>query len=196
MLRRLLSNWMRSFLEWVVSKMARPRIIFDRAGGTPYLSRYYLFGRPKMPDGSQVFDQFGNPHPEAVWPAGGLGLYIHKFHRSDDDFDLHNHPWSWALSIVLAGGYVEERRDGNDIVRVRRVKPFSINFIRATDFHRVDLIEKDAWSLFIAGPKIASWAFWNRDTGETVPWREFIAKKRGTWDFPGAVPVVREEVPA
>jgi len=88
-----------------------------------------------------------------------------------------------AFSIVLAGGYVEERRDvvgGRlkfQVVR-RIIRPPSLNRIGQHDFHRVELIEKDAWTLFVAGPKASSWGFWNRHTKIFSPWREFIQKKR------------------
>lgn len=77
----------------------------------------------------------------------------------------------------IAGGYREERRLGNRLVS-RVVAPLSFNFIGADDFHRVELLEHDAWSLFLVGPKVASWSFWDPRTGELTPWREFIAKKR------------------
>ncbi len=60
----------------------------------------------------------------------------------------------------------------------RTVRPFTINVIRADDYHRVDLLEADAWSLFVAGPKTTGWGFWERDTGIVTPWREFIARRR------------------
>lgn len=36
------------------------------------------------------------------------GVKLHHILRSDDDRDLHDHPWSF-LSIVLKGGYFEHR---------------------------------------------------------------------------------------
>ena len=66
-----------------------PRIIMDGLGKSPYLSRFYIFGAPTMPDGSSPFDQFGNPKRDAKW-KDGWGLYIHRFHRSDVDQELHN----------------------------------------------------------------------------------------------------------
>jgi hypothetical protein len=168
---RWLANRLQTLLEG-----AMPRVIMDGLGKSPYLSRYYVVGAPKMPDGSSPFDKFGNPKREAVW-KDGWGLYIHRFHRSDVDREAHNHPWAWALSFIIAGGYREERRYGNEM-RTREVKPLSFNFIRSTDFHRVDLIEHDAWTLFLVGPKTKTWGFWDRNTGRYTPWREFLAAKQ------------------
>ena len=174
---------MRRWLFWFTQFFGiRPRVIYDREGKSPYLSRYYLIGRPYMKDGSDPIDKFGNPKQEAIFPHG-LGVYLHRFHRSDDDNALHNHPWGWARSLVLSGGYSEERRqeDGATVTR-RTVRPGSWVRIDAEDFHRVDLLEEDCWSLFIAGPK-TGWGFWERESGvngPTIPWREFIARIRGS----------------
>lgn len=209
---------MRSVLEWITDRLPLPRIIFDRAGLTPYLSRWYLYGGPRSSDGKPVFNQWGTKrHGVTVTDrTGPLAIYLHRFHRGDDDAELHNHPWTFSVSFVLAGGYVEERRVARTVrcigcgaIRIRRlrgvdmarferehtacggeirvkyrvakrtVRPWTFNVIRGTDFHRVDLLEEDAWSLFFAGPHMDDWHFWNRDTGETTQWERFIARKRG-----------------
>jgi hypothetical protein len=175
---------MRSFLRWLVSHMSSPRVIYDREGKSPYLSRYYIIGRPYMADGSEPIDRFGNPKPEAIFPKTlGFAIYLHKFHRSDDDNALHNHPWEWARSLILAGGYSEERREPDRETVVRRtIRPGDWVKINADHFHRVDLLEDDSWSFFIAGPKTSDWGFWERESGAsgpTIPWREFIARIRG-----------------
>jgi hypothetical protein len=166
----------RRLLIWLAAHMSKPRVIYDIDGATPYLSRYYLVGRPTMPDGGEPFDKFGNPHPDAVFPKA-LGLYLHRFHRGDADRELHNHPWRWSLALILSGGYVEERRRG-DAVETRFIRPGRLNWIGHDDFHRVDLPTGEAWTLFLAGPKVSSWGFWDRTSGATVPWREFLTQKR------------------
>lgn len=170
------------------------RVIYDRDETSPYLTRYYLIGRPKMPDGSAPFDELGRIREGAVWPRG-WGLYIHCFHRSDNSACLHSHPWKWALSWVLKGGYSEERRVRNVVVQ-RDVRPGHFNLLKSDTFHRVDLHDttgtfefqsaeeaadflahlppKPCWSLFLAGPKFTSWGFWDRETGKFTPWREYL----------------------
>lgn len=170
----------RALLERLTSKMV-PRVIYDRDGGSPYLSRYYLIGKPKMADGSSPVDATGQTREGAIFPDG-LHLYLHRFHRSDGDNALHSHPWSWAYALILAGGYREERRDELH-VNTRIVRPGRIVSLKNDDYHRVDLLENDSWSLFLAGPKASSWSFWDRFTGEVFHWRDFIATVRGPgWD--------------
>lgn len=68
----------------------------------PYLERYYVLGR----------------YPRHYWPKNTVeprlpwlpfSVYLHRFERPDMDIELHNHPFKWALSLILAGGYVEKR---------------------------------------------------------------------------------------
>lgn len=170
---------LRRLLERLAARLPPPRVIFDRAGISPYLSRYYLLGAPTMPDGSHSFQDDGTQKPGAVWGNRSFGVYLHQFHRGDDDIELHNHPWKWAVSLILVGGYVEMRRlRDSSVVVTRTIKQMRLNFIGQNDFHRVILHNGEAWTLFIAGPKVASWGFWNRSTGQFTHWREFINRKR------------------
>lgn len=105
------------------------RIISD--GDRPYLERYYLF---------TVF---------------GLRVYIHRFVGSDPDRGLHNHPWRWALSLILSGYYLEETHYGTKPVKW-------INGLVGDSFHRVILPAelKEVWTLFAHhAHKSKSWGF-------------------------------------
>lgn len=104
------------------------------------------------------------------------GLYIHRFDSSDDLDYLHSHPWKWALSFILYGGYREEFRVG-DTVESRVVKPFRLNWITKDTYHRVDLRKRVCWSMFLIGPTIDTWYFWDRKTMARVPARVWLDKK-------------------
>ncbi len=151
MLRTILSNLARKVLAPLSKKLNSPNVIFDHEGTKPYLSRYYLFRGPKSADGSHPFDEFGRPKKNIV--------------RSDG--------WSWGLSFVLAGGYSEEKLVGSEVIR-RKVKPFSINFIRPHEFHRVDLLEKDCWTFFFRGPRLNEWFYKDRLTHEKIQWNQHV----------------------
>jgi hypothetical protein len=162
-MRAMFSNLARVMCKKFVKTIPRRRDINNRAGDAVYLERYYLFG---------------GPSEEGEWADSSLQVCVHRFCRSDEDGALHNHPWEQSVSFILAGGYIEERRVG-DQVETRLHQPFDFNLISANDFHRVDLIEDDCWTIFVSGKKTQSWGFWDRNTKIFKSWREFIGELRG-----------------
>lgn len=108
------------------------RIISD--GDTPYLERYYV---------GTIF---------------GARFYLHQFVGSDPDRGLHDHPWPWAFSIILAGTYLEETRSGTHYVRW-------FNTLVGDSFHRVILKQRygrtlPVWTLFAHRAKrVKPWGF-------------------------------------
>lgn len=136
-------------LEWLAAELPRYSI---GKGSDVYLDRYDLLDTP--------------------WFA----VVLHCFRRGDADPELHNHPWRWALSMVLSGGYSEERVIRGSVYR-RTVRPGRLNLIWADTYHRVDLLEGECWTLFVTGSKSQSWGFKDRWTGRVTPWREFVAAR-------------------
>lgn len=178
-------SMMRRLCEFIAGRLGPHREIYDREGEKVYLARYYLVGKRGDPekaaqDRARWEDQVAPLETRKLSRKMPANPFLHHFQQSDDAIYLHSHPWKWSFSIVLAGGYSEERRVGNMVVR-RDVRPFRINILRETDYHRVDLYEKDAWTLFVAGPKTSNseWYFWDRDTGLRMQWERFIAWRRG-----------------
>lgn len=103
-------------------------------------------------------------------------VYLHFFHRGDADRTLHNHPWS-GRSLILTGGYREERRDGAHIVE-RIYVPGDVNTLDVDTFHRVDLLDpRGAWTLFETGARVQSWGFWDRDSDVFTPWRDALTAR-------------------
>lgn len=112
-----------------------------------------------------------------------FNIYLHKFMRSDIDRALHDHPWSWNVSIILRGSYIEhmpfdlktfgKNGDMRTIKKLRRSwRPI---FRIGTTPHRVELhkithriphrqlcfvYEQPVWTLFITGPDIREWGFY------------------------------------
>jgi hypothetical protein len=128
------------------------RTIYGEAG--PYLTRYTLLvGRGEGP-----------------W-----ALHVHHFHRGDNDAAVHGHPWRWALSLMLSGGY-REWRPAHGALRPRDVRPGAVNLLTSETLHRVDLLDGEAFTLFLTGPKGGSWAF--VEPSAFIPWRDYL-KARG-----------------
>lgn len=182
---------MRSFLQWFVRFLCLPLRVITRDDGKPYLERWYLCGEAGglkyFPDGQQKMRWW--QHAFTWLPC----VYVHRFVASDDDEELHNHPWE-ATSLILAGGYVEERLDrsevvldlarafgldgGKDVLKIARAfKPWSVNRIYANTFHKVSLIEDDCWTLLACGKKVGTWGFLDVAKDEFVHWREHVARR-------------------
>ncbi len=132
-----------------------PAKTFYGSQDRPYLTRYMLH---KLPSGGQV--------------------NLHFFHRSDEDQDLHNHPWP-GRSLILTGGYVEERLAADGTIGTRTFRPGDVNQLEPGTFHRVDLLtpEQGCWTLFTIGKKQQDWGFWLREAGVYMPWRAYIESK-------------------
>lgn len=148
----------------------------------PYLERYHLV---TVPDWMPVI--------------GGMQAHLHRFLNSDSDKELHDHPWPWAVSVILSGSYTEERMAGFDRetgirIEERRRRPGTAALLSGKDFHRVTLPEdtdgrpRPVWTLFIHQSKIKEWGFieplsvggrWTTfgwrcvsDGGEGTTWRD------------------------
>lgn len=152
-------QWMDNLCWWVVTRFPNRHIIIyveDR----PYLLRFYIKRNGRLP-----------------------GIYLHRFLSGDLDRDLHNHPWKKSYSLILYGKYKEERYDGSEIMS-RVLSPGNVNVIRYNDFHRIDLITKGVWTLFVSGDVVQAWGFKNRDTGKFTHWKTYLeSKNRETGEF-------------
>ncbi len=140
-------------MEKLLRKILSHKTIM-REDGQPYLTRFYVFRR---------------------WANWMPSIYIHKFHSSDYDSDLHNHPFS-SFSLILKGSYTEEFRDGN-FVRSRVLRPLNINLVGKEKFHRIELNNKSVWTIFFSISKDRSWGFWNRNTCEYLDFQDYKNKK-------------------
>lgn len=129
-------------LLYKVTGWLRCRIIRGNHG-EPYLERYHLFRLP-----------------------GGGGAYIHRFLSSDPDRGLHDHPWNRALGIILAGGYLEQRRTDDGVIE-RALGAGSVNKLTGKDFHRIVLPHKhQAWTFFAHTGKVRDWGFLTTDKNQ------------------------------
>lgn len=129
-------------------------VVFEKheigRAGDVYLTRWVLLGK-----------RFG--------PGGKL--FLHRFHRSDSDAALHDHPWNF-WSIILWGGYHEETPAG-----LKWHWPFSFLRRPAEWRHRVVLARSwpKPWTLVWTGPRSRKWGFWCPRGWK--PWDEVVARE-------------------
>lgn len=152
--------------------------VTDESGRVLYLRRFFL-----------------TPHwfPVRVW--------LHFIAKSDDDRDLHTHPWDFA-TFVLRNGYVETFKDGTGAFRTAG----NLAFRKAEHAHRVTLFarpsngihgvfEFPAWTLMFARRARRAWGFvvpipyFDTADGHTlitkhVDWREYLGLPADTPEAP------------
>lgn len=116
-----------------------------------------------------------NPYLLRWWviPRNPLfNIYLHEFHRSDDDRALHDHPWV-NCSILLGGEYAEHRILAGGIhVRTQR-KAGAVVLRMPGTAHRIELTDGRCLTLFITGPRMRAWGF--HCPKGWVPWQRFTA---------------------
>jgi hypothetical protein len=118
-----------------------PKREIERNG--PYKTRYFLYGKTKSSPDEQ------------------LRIVLHRYYRGDPSGELHNHPWAWAWSLILAGGYEEERIVGPGI-QTLRYRAGDVNRLDRGDLHRISVVDGETWTLFITGPRVNdAWTFWD-----------------------------------
>jgi hypothetical protein len=84
----------------------------------------------------------------------GGGWFIHRFLSNDGDRHVHNHPWTWAMSFIICGSYLEKLYDKSIVNR----KWF--NLIRRDTYHQIVSIEPKTWTLFVHSKhRYHTWGF-------------------------------------
>lgn len=149
--------WERS-LRYGPGRIIR-RLTLRRADGRVYLNRWGI-----------AHDRIG-------------GVLLHKMEAPDPGVDLHDHPW-WFVSIILWGGYTEERALVREAPMFAQIKECvengaghpcpgttrgvveerewgSIKTMRLDECHTITALKrKTSWSLVIKGPRRRSWGFY------------------------------------
>jgi hypothetical protein len=160
-IRRVVPSGVRDVLLWLVPLLRllpfRRRTIMRE--GAPYLTRIYL---------TPSTGRLGK-----WWRSRFRGRFLHCFHMSDPD-GLHNHPWRDARSLILRGAYYEERvlaktSKGERIApedvakcyaTTRIYWPGDSNMLTEFDWHHVELMSDEVWTLFSVGAKHGKgWGF-------------------------------------
>lgn len=86
---------------------------------------------------------------------------IHDILRPDDDRHLHDHPFDWAFSLILEGGYTEERlkTPGDVGTYTTHYRAGDMNLIKRGEYHRISSVLPDTRTLFITGKPTKGWGF-------------------------------------
>jgi hypothetical protein len=170
------THYLLSALAWVLSKLPQNGFLWcyviRTVDGDPYITRILL---PRL---------------------GGARRMIHRIHRADDRV-MHNHPWEWATTRILTGGYLEERMPlcqatgmctpaGQtprfspclicpELPEWHWRRPGDTATLDMFDFHRIATVHDRTWTLFTAGERVQRWGFATEEG--FVDFEEYFARK-------------------
>ncbi len=104
-----------------------------------------------------------------------FAICIHWLLKPDPEPYLHDHPVSF-LSIILRGGYTEQRKHmfWHPVTRHHRW----FNWITASshDSHTITAVRPHTVTLCLMGPKKRTWGFHKLDGWES--WQSYYARQR------------------
>ncbi len=149
--------------------------------------------RLRRADGRVYLNRWG-------WRCRFGAVLLHRMDAPDPGEDLHDHPWAF-VSIVLAGGYIEERAATRDATTYARIaveyldtplmrgarrgfeeerRRFSVRRMRLDECHRITrLLRAPTWTLVITGPRRRRWGFYLPDGWmEDVDYDDLIRPSR------------------
>lgn len=152
---RVPSSREQATLEWCRRKGAsRPYRLYTGENERPYLLRVGLLGGVR---------------------DSGMAPYLHRFVTPDLDPAHHCHPWRVAVSVVLCGGYTEERTTSTGQLVTRKLRSGDVNVLFANTFHRVTELDGETWTLIFLGPRTGKWGF--MVDGKYVPSAERLRQR-------------------
>ncbi len=125
-----------------------------------------------------ITDKDGNPYLERVYlneQDDGSKTYLHIIYQSDDDRDMHNHPFNFTSRIVY-GSYINHMKTGSVTYSEGQT-----NIMRADDFHRLEVLRGPVVTIVDRGPKIREWGFDTEDGW--VNHKEYLNKKFGVGNW-------------
>jgi hypothetical protein len=156
-------------IAWIVSRPLLANWLILRAHRTPYSHIESLDGTSVYMRRGWLFNPYFFTPGLRRFSFCPISIRVHHILRADQDMHLHDHPWN-ARTIVLIGGYIEERDDGTVAIRTQG----STAPLRYGRFHRIAAVDETqgAVTLFITGRKQGTWGF-------KIPYREYLAERGG-----------------
>ena len=106
-----------------------------------------------------------------------FAVYLHGIYKADEDYHLHNHPWSY-VSIPVFGELTESRLYPDGRIRNKKFGFGQIACRKAGDFHKIAyLTTNKVFTLFFVGRrKEEKWGYWVN--GEFVDNEQYRILKR------------------
>jgi hypothetical protein len=89
-----------------------------------------------------------------------FAIYIHHILISDQDKDMHDHPWNFT-SVILEGAYreVSSYPSNFDKIYVRDYYSGDVIEHQAQDAHKITLVSDEVWTLVFTSGRVREWGY-------------------------------------
>lgn len=89
-----------------------------------------------------------------------FSIYLHQILKSDEDLDMHDHPWDFE-SMILSGAYSEFSKKEPDFKHIEYNKYYAGDCIKhkATDAHKIILRSPSVWTLVCVSGRERDWGY-------------------------------------
>lgn len=89
-----------------------------------------------------------------------FAIYIHHILVSDQDRDMHDHPWNFT-SVILEGAYREASSYPPifDKIYVRDYYSGDVIEHKAEDAHKITLVSNEVWTLVFTSGRNREWGY-------------------------------------
>lgn len=90
-----------------------------------------------------------------------FNLYIHHILESDQDQDLHDHPWDFQ-SLIMKGAYLEIVKTVSSNFTKTLVQmhlPGDVVSRNAEDAHKIKLLSESVWTLVLTSKPHRDWGY-------------------------------------
>ena len=110
----------------------------------------------------EIISQFGHVHFRRyrLLQTPWFAIYIHQILRSDEELDMHDHPWKFT-SVILSGSYEETVTSPPYFDTTRWFRHYQGDVVEhaAEEAHRLRLTSKEVWTLVITSGRKREWGY-------------------------------------
>ncbi len=110
----------------------------------------------------EIISQFGHVHFRRyrLLQTPWFAIYIHQILRSDEELDMHDHPWKFT-SVILSGSYEETVTSPPYFDTTRWLRHYQGDVVEhaAEEAHRLRLTSKEVWTLVITSGRKREWGY-------------------------------------
>lgn len=130
------------------------RLITERSLGSNSAPRTNLSQMFRLVLAEDLLCAHGVYNRRWYWQTPCFSIRLHHWMHSDDERNMHDHPW-WFITFILRGGYTDVSPAGREELTAGQLA-----FRPALHRHYVKVHKGGCWSLLLTGPVRRKFGFW------------------------------------